>query len=296
MLIGDSAFPPATYPTEFDGKPLEGWCAYIPGGDAYHGWSQAEIEGLKSQPWCRYIVPVFVRSNPRGAVQGAADAATVVAWSRAQGQPRGTLVMWDAETAVDSAYELAFDAALRAEDGDLEIAYGSKSTVIRMPAPSGGDDVADWTGTIPGSLASMAVQFYSADAYDLNDFRDGAPLWDLRPGPAAPTPAPTAHSLEENDMRTTSVNGRAGLAWAAGQCHVIEANYGAADQPDLELDIELKLTTGPLYVGPVGAWIIGHQTGTSTYEIPAEHIAACRGVILTVKSGPKDVVYDVCAV
>jgi hypothetical protein len=291
-LIGDSAFPPATYPTEVDGRPVEGWCVYIPGGDAYHGWSQAEIDHLKSQPWCRYIVPVFVRSHPQGAAQAAADAATVVAWSHAQGQPRGTLVMWDAETAIDSPYELTLDQDLRDEDGDLLIAYGSKSTVIQMPTPSGGDDVALWTGQVPSSLASMAQQFLSVDAYDMNLFRDAAPLWDLR-APATPTPAPSAPALEEDDVSTTSnASGRAGLAWPAGARHVFEANYAAASAPDLVLAVELKLTTGPLY----GAdFTVSHVTGTGSYEIPAEHVAACRGVILTVKSGPKNVVYDVCA-
>jgi hypothetical protein len=99
--------------------------------------------------------------------------------------------------------------------------------------------------------------------------------------------------IEDDDMRTTSVNGRAGLAWAAGQCHVVEANYSNADQPDLVLDVELKLTTGPLYPGTV---TVSNVTGTGTYEVPGEHVAACRGVILTVSSGPANVIYDVCAV
>jgi hypothetical protein len=223
MLIGDSAFPPATYPTEFQGEPVVGWCVYIPGGDAYHGWSQAEIDHLKSLPWCRYILPVFVRSNPQGARQATTDAATVVAWAHAQGQPRGTLTMWDAETAVDAPYELTFDTDLRNEDGDLEIAYGSKSTVLQMPTPSGGDDVADWTGNIPSSLASMAEQFYSGPDYDLNKFRTGAPLWDLRPVPTAPTSAPTAHSLEEDTM-AQAIDGQVDIGWSKGDMAVVQVS------------------------------------------------------------------------
>lgn len=291
MLIGDSAFPPAEYPTEFDGEPVVGWIVYIPGGDAYHGWSQAEIDRLKAQSWCRYIVPCFVRSHPQGAEQAKADAATAAAWAHAQGQPRGTLTMMDYETAVDSVYELTFDADLRSDDGDLEILYGSKGTVIRNAAPSGGYDEADWTGALPSSLASMAEQFYSGDAYDLNRFRDDAPLWDLRPAPAPP--APSAHSLEEDDVTTTSVNGRAGLPWPAGRCHAFEANYAAAGQVDLVLGVELKLVGGPVYPAD---FTVSHLTGTGSYEIPAEHVADCRGVILVVKSGPKGVVFDACAV
>lgn len=193
MLIGDSAFPPQTYPTTYGGKPVVGWCVYIPGGDAYHGWSQAEIDHLKAQAWCRYLLPVFVRSHPQGTAQAAADAAAVAAWIHAQGQPSGTLVMMDYETAIDSVYETTFDRALREATGDLEVLYGSRSTVIRNTAPSGGYDEADWTGQAPGSLASAGQQFYSCDTYDLNEFRDTAPLWDIRPAtpPHAPAQRPT---------------------------------------------------------------------------------------------------------
>lgn len=221
ILIGDSAFPPAQYPTEVNGQPVQGWCIYIPGGDAYHGWSQAEIDHLKAQPWCRYLVPVYVRSHPQGAAQAEADAAATIAWAKAQGQPPGTLTMMDYETAVDSVYELTFDRTLRAGDGDLEILYGSKSTVIQNTAPSGGYDEAEWTGQIPGSLASMAAQFYSVDAYDMNLFRDGAPLWDLHP---APTPhAPPARILEEENM-AQAIDGQVDLGWSLGDMAVVQVS------------------------------------------------------------------------
>lgn len=223
IVIGDSAFPPAEYPTEMGGRPVEGWCVYIPGGDAYHGWSQAEIDALRSQPWCRFLLPVFVRSNPQGAAQAEADAAIAIAWAKAQGQPSGTLVMMDYETAVDSVYELAFDRAIRAGDGDLEILYGSKSTVIQNATPSGGDDEADWTGSIPASLSSMAQQFLSVDAYDLNLVRTDAPLWDLR-APAAPTnPAPSAHSLEEENM-AQAADGQVDIGWSKGDMAVVQVS------------------------------------------------------------------------
>lgn len=229
MLIGDSAFPPATYPTEFNGVPIEGWCPYIPGGDAYHGWTPQELARLMAQPHIRYLVPVFVRSNPQGAAQAAADVATVVAWAKANGQPRGTLTMMDYETAVDAPYELTFDTDLRNEDGDLEILYGSKGTVINNPAPSGGYDEAQWTGQIPNSLASMAEQFYSGPDYDLNKFRTGAPVWDLRPAPAAPTSAPTAQSLEEDTM-AQAIDGQVDIGWSTGAMAVVQvgADGGAA--------------------------------------------------------------------
>jgi hypothetical protein len=195
MFIGDSAYPPAAYPTSFGGKPIVGWCVYI-GGDTPHPWTSAEIEHLKALPWCRYIVPIFTRSNPVGA-DAAADAAVAIAWAKTYGQPSGTLTEVDYETARDSAYELAFAAALRAGDGDLELLYGSKADVVKNSRPDGGYDEADWTGA-DYAPADTADQFASFAAYDLNDFTPVAPLWDLRPTPVAPPATPT--DLEETEM------------------------------------------------------------------------------------------------
>lgn len=212
MLIGDSAYPPATYPTEVGGKPVVGWCVYI-GGNTPHVWTEAEIAHLKAQPWCRYLLPVYVRSRPTGVDQAQRDAAAAVAWSKAHGQPPGTLVMWDYETAVNSAYELAVDAALRAGDGDLEVLYGSRSTVVQNTAPSGGYDEADWTGA-DHAPASMAVQFLSTTGYDMNDFRPGAPLWDLRP--PAPPVAAAAVTIKEEDTMIYRVKGDPAIRMRCG--------------------------------------------------------------------------------
>lgn len=108
--------------------------------------------------------------------------------------------------------------------------------------------------------------------------------------PAAPIVA-AATSMEDEDMSTTSSNGRAGLAWAGGTKHIIEANYAAAGQPDLVLGVELKLISGPVYAPD---FTVSHATGTGTYRIPDQFIPVCRGVILTAKS-PASVVYDVYA-
>jgi hypothetical protein len=206
-IIGDSAWPPSSYPASFQGQPIEGWCVYI-GGDTPHVWTASEVVRLKAQPWCRYIVPVFTRSNPQGASAGA-DTDIAIAWAKAYGQPSGTLTMWDAETAVDSPYYSEVDSLLRSGDGDLEIIYGSKSTVVQNRRPSGGYDEASWTGGdyVP---ADTADQFGNWNAYDLNDFQTNAKLWDLRapvpPKPPAPALAPQtslpAPITEENDMIT----------------------------------------------------------------------------------------------
>src|ERR1700677_2653352 len=270
MLIGDSAFPPATYPTQFQGEPVVGWVVYIPGGDAYHGWSQAEIEELKAQPWCQFVLPCFVRSNPQGAPQAAQDAAAVAAWSRAQGQPAGTLVMTDYETAVDSPYEVTFDQDLHADDGDEEILYGSKATVVQNTAPSGGYDEADWTG-VDSAPGSMATQFYSGADYDLNDFRADAPLWRIRgTAPASSTAVSANPTSEEDDnvSQQSDSNGLALLQWAGSATnpkHVLQFFYDGAQGPAPSLRVDLGLSTGP-FVLTEDQWV----NGRITYDIPAD--------------------------
>lgn len=186
---------------------------------------------------------------------------------------------------------------------DLSAPFGSRGLALvnaAYPSTAGGspaqlypgDDAAGWAPY--GGVTPTLYQFTDAaseagQSIDVSGFRGGiAELTDLFTIQAAPTP-----TQEDDDMRTTSVSGRAGLAWAAGQCHVVEVNYSNAGQPDLVLDVELKLTTGPVYPGTFTA---SHATGTGTYEIAANYVTACRGVILTVASGPGNVIYDVCAV
>jgi hypothetical protein len=283
MLIGDSAYPLTAYPAQWGAQPVVGWAVYIPGGDAYHGWSQAEVEALKAMPWCRYLLPIFVRSNPQGAAQAQADAAVVVAWCHAQGQPARSAVELDFESEVDAAYAAAFNAALLAA-GFAEVLYGTGSTVVRNPAPSAGYNEAAWTG-VDSPPVSTAQQFLSTAAYDLNDFRPDAPLWDLRP-PAAPPPDPAP---QEDDVNTTSDStGRAGLSWAAGSRHVVQATYDPAGG-DPVLRVVLAITTGP-WVAP-DPW--RPTGGSGVYEIPADLVGNCRGVILEDSAG---VAYDACAV
>lgn len=103
----------------------------------------------------------------------------------------------------------------------------------------------------------------------------------------APEPAPTTiPQPEEDDMSTTSVNGRAGLSWPQGSRHVVQVTY----DPNLgnpALRVVLALTTGP-WVAP--EW--KPTNGSGTYEIPVEHRAGCRGVILEGAATP---VYDAVA-
>jgi hypothetical protein len=99
------------------------------------------------------------------------------------------------------------------------------------------------------------------------------------------TPHPTA---TEDEMSTTSIAGRAGLSWAAGSRHVVQVTYDPRDG-DPHLRVVLALTTGP-WVLP-DAW--QPSRGSGVVQIPDEHIADCRGVILEGAPAP---IYDATAV
>ena len=124
---------------------------------------------------------------------------------------------------------------------------------------------------------AIAKQHTNLPGYDISS---AAAYWPgLDPLPAHP---------EENDMTTTSVNGRAGLSWAAGTRHVVQVTYDpAAGDPDLR--VVLALTTGPL----VRTWTLPKGSGSGVFEIPPQIIPTCRGVIL---EGAPGVVYDAVAV
>lgn len=190
MLIADSAYPLTTYPPTWNGVPIEGWGFYL-GGNTPHVWTSQEVAALALR--YRYLLPIYTCSNPAGR-DPAADARQFVDELRALGVPRGVLVQLDYETAIDSAYEIEFAAALRAAGYVVEL-YGSASTVAQNLRPDGGYDAAAWTGrdTPP---ADTAEQFVDVGAYDLNDFRPTAPLWDVT---AQTIPAAPVAAIEEDD-------------------------------------------------------------------------------------------------
>ena len=193
IILGDSAYPLATYPTTWNGLAVGGWGFYI-GGNTPHTWSAAEVAALKTH--YRYLLPIYTCSNP-GSRNAAADAADAIAHLRALDIPVGTEVQLDYETAVDSAYEQAFDKALRVAGYSL-ILYGSASTVVKNARPSAGYNEAGWTGKAYAP-ADAADQFVDTGAFDLNEFATDASLWDTRP--PAPIQAAPAAATEEDDMQ-----------------------------------------------------------------------------------------------
>jgi hypothetical protein len=283
VLIGDSAYPPATYPTSFNGTPIVGWCVYI-GGNATHVWTAAEFAALLAEPWLRYVVPIFVRSDPATA-NPVADAAAAIAWAKANGQPSGTTTMWDGETAVDPAYFTAVDQSLQSLAGLHELLYGSKATVVQNTRTSGGYDEANWTGAAyaPGDTAD---QFASFSAYDLGEF-DTSLLWDLHP--ELPTPPP-AHSSED-DMAQDQ-NGYVTFSWPEGSRHIVQVAFDTigGNQPDLRA--VLLLPTGPLVLAE--SWKPDSTEAGKVLRFPATNVADAYGLELQPVGAPAR--YAACVV
>ena len=132
---------------------------------------------------------------------------------------------------------------------------------------------------------AIALQYYDYGGYDASVVADYWPGLDA----AATTPS---NENEDDDMTTTSVAGRAGLAWAAGSRHVVQVGYDpAGGNPTLR--VVLVLTTGPLVTAN---WTFKAGLGTGVYELPAAYVPHCRGVILEWASGSAQVTYDATAV
>lgn len=282
VLIGDSAYPPASYPTAFNGKPLSGWMVYI-GGNAVHVWTEAEIAALKAEPWCRYIVPCFVRSNPSAATSAQADASAAIAWAKAHGQPSGTVTVWDGETAVDSAYFTAVDQYLQSQAGLHELLYGSKATVAENARPSGGYDEARWTGS-DYAPDDAADQFASFAAYDLGDFADVSSLWDLHPDPIPPATAP------EDDM-AQALDGYCTFSWSEGERHIVQVAFDpiGGNQPELRVVLFLE-PGGPLVLAGAGssepAWKPDHTPAGKVLRFPVTENARAYGLELQPVGAP----------
>lgn len=161
----------AAYPnTAADPTNLDGFLVYI-GGDTPHVWTDAEIAAAKG----RYVVPVYVRSNPQGA-DPVGDAGQAIAWLRAHNAPQGITIVLDLETAVNAAYVNSFGTQIH-NAGFKVLVYGSKSTIFQNPALDG-YFVADYTQTDHVLAGSVATQYADGSSYDLDDITNVVTLWD----------------------------------------------------------------------------------------------------------------------
>jgi hypothetical protein len=174
LTFYDAAWPPAVPPD------TDGVCVYI-GGDAVHVWT---VEEIKAQT-ARYILPVFVRSDPRGIAGVAADVNAALRQLAEIGAPHGTLVAWDMETAASQTYIAGIYSGMMAHGYEL-IVYGSDSTVMGNDNPDGLYFAADWTGVAHLARGSVMTQWVNFAGYDESEAKPGLPFWDTRPEPPKP--------------------------------------------------------------------------------------------------------------
>ena len=137
--------------------------------------------------------------------------------------------------------------------------------------------VAQYDGIAALPSGTVAKQYKTTAGWDESIVADYWPGVDPEPNPAP----------EEEEMGTTSVNGRAGLSWQQGTRHLVQVTYDpAAGDPDLR--VVLALTTGPLVLW----WALAKGSGQGSLEF-GDHTATCCGVILEGPvAGP---VYDAIA-
>lgn len=178
LTFADAATMPATLPA------ADGFAFYI-GGDTPHIWTAAEVAELKQH--YRFLLPVFVRSNPPGP--GAqADVAAAHAQLRDLNAPPGILVAWDSETAVDAAY-IAQVYGLLSAAGDKLIDYGSQNFVTGNKNPDGWYWGADWTSRSHLTGTDEMTQWTSG-GFDQSLAQASLPFWDTRPGNVVATRTP----------------------------------------------------------------------------------------------------------
>jgi len=242
-------FADAAYPAGISGGPYDG-VAFYAGGDTPHVWTGAEVNARPE----RHRLPIWVRSNPQGAAQGAADAAGLLAALPRYGTPAGALVALDSEMSADPAYVAAFVAAVH-RAGHPVIDYGSQSTVAGNVNPDGYYWGADWTGVPHLHSGDGATQYVSFSGYDLSLMASELPFWDTQPGAAAPVTnwteslvqsLPTlAQGATGNDVRTMQ-----GCLGARGHPVTIDGIFGIGTEGALRVFQTASGVTSDGIAGP----------------------------------------------
>lgn len=165
----------SAYPTSYPSHDIT--LIYV-GGDTPHPWTDTEIQSYAT---ARYRWACWVRSNPIGGAQGTAEGITFAKWLQAHNVPKGTTHILDLETAVNTAYVLAFDISMMTY-GYKVTKYGSLGSIWGNPKTSGGTFVANPTGSphmvIQGD--TVATQYAFLTNYDLSLVLPTVPLWDTQ--------------------------------------------------------------------------------------------------------------------
>jgi hypothetical protein len=228
LTFYDAAYPPA-HPPKTDGV------AFYIGGDTPHVWTTAEIAAQHT----RYRLPVYVRSNTSGA-SATADVMQATSRLHAIGAPKGTLVAWDLEVAIDPGYILAVYRQMTVA-GYILIVYGSQSVVLGNKNPDGLYWGADWTNVPHFAHNDEMTQFISFASYDESVALASLPFWDTHPSAPHPVPAPSWEDKLMASLPTVNtgsvgpiVKTVQGLCCARGHLTAIDGTFG----PQTKLAVE----------------------------------------------------------
>jgi peptidoglycan hydrolase-like protein with peptidoglycan-binding domain len=178
LTFYDASTPPAHPPAGADGV-----CGYI-GGDTPYIWSLADWNSQSA----RYRLPIFTRSDPPGP--GAqADVTAALDQLHVIGAPKGCLVAWDFESAVNAGYTQQVYSLLHQANYVL-MAYGSVSSVFGNKDPDGYYWGAQWTGVQHFANGADMTQWVSFSAYDMDVALSDLPFWDTHATNPPPPPPP----------------------------------------------------------------------------------------------------------
>jgi hypothetical protein len=151
------------------------------GGDTPHVWTEAEWNAQ----WSPFRLPIFSASN-REDTPAAAGTDAWAFWAALESLkvPHGVTVAVDIETAVYKTYLSALDEFLNPW---RLMAYGSLSTLLQNPKPSGNFWAGDWTDNIltgtevVGESGIVCVQWANATMlnkpYDASVIEGDVTLW-----------------------------------------------------------------------------------------------------------------------
>jgi hypothetical protein len=159
---------------------------YIGGEDPARVWPESEIQRIDT----RWRLPIWVNST--GGGDPVSDGHAMAQWADAHKQPKGTCIAIDLEAAIVPSYVRGVDHTLQGHGFEC-VAYGSESSVLQNPKPSGGFWVAVWDGAAHCPPDWAAHQYVSdqmlGKPYDLSIVNDATNLWDSQAGS---TPPPSA--------------------------------------------------------------------------------------------------------
>jgi hypothetical protein len=254
MTTGTLKFVDASTPGSIKSGPYDGVCYYL-GGDTPHVWTKPELDARPE----RYRLGIWVRSDPIGVAQAMTDAVHCLAQLAFMGQPKGTLVCIDMETAEDPTYVAAFSANILSGGYKL-IAYGTQDDVFGNDNPDGLYFGAAWTGVSHIASGDQMTQYVSFTGYDVDLAEATLPLWDMKPTVLKPIqPVYTEDSMIVLD--DLSQNGPAMcLPVPAGMAKILfyaDQGYHNMTAPELRLGFApgtfVEATVKPTWDSPVTA-------------------------------------------